>query len=56
VIQRVAREELRKARESGNCGWCGATAAPGKLFSTLHNRGCKAVNDAGITRRRRSSR
>jgi hypothetical protein len=55
VIQRVAREELRKARENGHCGCCDATAEPGKLFSTLHNRGCKAVNDAGIKRRPGSS-
>jgi hypothetical protein len=54
VIQRVARRELAEARVKGFCGWCDATAEPGKLFSTRHRPGCKAANDAGIKRRRQS--
>lgn len=50
MIISTAREELRKARAAGRCDWCGATAEPGKLVSTRHNRPCKAVTDANIRR------
>jgi hypothetical protein len=55
VTGETARRELREARAKGSCGWCGATAAPGKLVSTAHNRPCKIVTDAGIRRRPRGT-
>lgn len=53
MTAKTAREELRKARADGHCGWCQARTEPGKLTSTKHNRPCKAITDACLPRRRR---
>lgn len=51
MIQRIARDELRKAEEDGFCGFCLTEKGNDKRIA--HQRDCKAVQDSGRKRVKR---
>lgn len=54
MTQETARKELREAKANGFCPFCFVRGEPGARLE--HERGCKAVNDAGLRRRSHDAR